>query len=544
MTAHGTLAQTLDPANAGHVDALSEQTRQLRDNEFAAAREAARQSPTGLTRILVGLDVPEVETLRIASAIADSIESAAAADEVLARTIRDAADATIAALGPSKFVMHRVLRTAPAFSISASVETLDALESLPEVVVALRSMKFRPNLDQTTVLTGAAASWTNGHDGTGTFVAILDSGILRTHEMFAGKTIIEACFAGGDEVDPFVGDCPNGQEEQFGTGAAAPHPSRFSGFDHGTHVAGIAAGAAFDPSDGPLLHGVARGADIIMVQVFSREDDAADCEPNEVDCIFANPDDFAAGLEHVYSLRLTRNIAAVNMSLGGGSLDDQTACDVVGFFVKPVIDNLRTAGIATVISSGNEELCNGIGFPACISSAIAVGATDDFDNEASFSNHHALLDIYAPGVGVDSATAVSNTSHDEFDGTSMAAPHVTGAFALIRDAVGVRTVSTIFECLRLTGRPVDGRCVPVPNQRRIQIDAAVTAAQMDTWVDFTYVGVEAGGITTQWDSFGEGTSFVPTDGTLAFKAGQSSEIGVISRAMTMRSFDGSTVIGE
>jgi hypothetical protein len=97
------------------------------------------------------------------------------------------------------------------------------------------------------------------------------------------------------------------------------------------------------------------------------------------------------GLERVFALRSTFNIAAVNMSLGGGRYFDQASCDAANVARKAAIDNLRSVNIATVISSGNDSFADSMGAPGCISSAVSVGSTDDggsvmLDAVSSFSN--------------------------------------------------------------------------------------------------------------------------------------------------------------
>ena len=67
-------------------------------------------------------------------------------------------------------------------------------------------------------------------------------------------------------------------------------------------------------------------------------------------------------------------IASVNMSLGGGAYP--AYCDEVHPALRDTIISLRAAGIASVIASGNNYSCGAISYPACISSAISVGATD------------------------------------------------------------------------------------------------------------------------------------------------------------------------
>src|SRR5262249_7887861 len=132
-------------------------------------------------------------------------------------------------------------------------------------------------------------------------------------------------------------------------------------------------------------------------------------------------------------------LAAVNMSLGGGQFT--SACDTDSR--KPSIDNLRNAGVATTISSGNSGYTNAIGAPACISSAIAVGSSDKSDHISSFSNMSSMVKLMAPGgIGgandscvfggnnPDILASYAGTSSSSTNiyfcvaGTSMAAPHV------------------------------------------------------------------------------------------------------------------------
>ena len=236
----------------------------------------------------------------------------------------------------------------------------------------------KPVLWDSVPIIGADQAWAQGFDGTGRVVAVIDSGVDSAHLFLAGKVVEEACYSTtlGFQTTTL---CPNGTEEQIGPGAAVPCPLEAEGCWHGTHVAGIVAGNG-DPFDLPLW-GVGRGASIMAVQVFSRVNSFLDCG-GAPPCLGAFTSDILAALERVYTLRTTYDFAAVNLSLGGGLFGSN--CDDEPY--KPFIDNLRAAGIATVIAAGNDGSTNQISAPACVSSAVSVGATTKDDQVASYSN--------------------------------------------------------------------------------------------------------------------------------------------------------------
>ena len=94
--------------------------------------------------------------------------------------------------------------------------------------------------------------------------------------------------------------------------------------------------------------------------------------------------------------------------------------------MKASIDNLKAAGMATVAATGNKKYRGFIEHPACISSAVSVGATDDSDKVAAFSNSASFLTFFAPGVDITSS--VPGDQYISYEGTSMATPHVAGAW--------------------------------------------------------------------------------------------------------------------
>jgi len=335
---------------------------------------------------------------------------------------------------------HRVVRnfeTIPFAALEVSSAALAALAASDLVVSVQQDVPEPPVVGQSAPLTEATASWAAGFDGSGQVVAVLDSGVDASHPMLAGKLVAEACFSQGR-------DCPNGDLSQIGSGAAVPCDYNANQCAHGTHVAGIAVG------NGPVLDGIARGAALIAIQVFSKFNGPTNCGFGNSPCPLSYLSDQIAGLEHVLSLHGSHSIAAVNMSLGGAAYS--SPCDANEAARKAAIDNLRSVGIATVIASGNDGNSDGIGTPACISTAISVGSTTKSDVVSSFSNSDTFLSLLAPGSLIQSA--VPGGGYEVWSGTSMATPHVAGAWAILKQYSPTASVGEILSALQATGLPV------------------------------------------------------------------------------------------
>ena len=165
-------------------------------------------------------------------------------------------------------------------------------------------------------------------------------------------------------------------------------------------------------------------------------------------CLGAWESDIIAGLERVYQLRTTRNFVAANLSLGGELFTAPCATDIH----KPIIDNLRAAGIATIAASGNDGSLDSIAAPACVPTAISVGSVGPTDEVSWFSNTASFLTLLAPGESVTSA--LQGGGFVSADGTSAATPHVAGAWAVLKQAAPTATVDEILEALVSTGLPV------------------------------------------------------------------------------------------
>ncbi|KYK57572.1 putative alkaline protease [Drechmeria coniospora] len=172
---------------------------------------------------------------------------------------------------------------------------------------------------------------------------------------------------------------------------------------HGSHVAGIIAGATF---------GVAKKAKIVAVKVL---DGSGQGQNSNI----------IRGLQFVANHATQNNLrgrACMNMSLGGSK---SPALDAA-------VEQVAAAGVIPIVAAGNENRDTANISPASAPAAITVGAIDaNTDQRAGFSNFGQHVDIYAPGVNILSVGTRSNIDQRVLSGTSMACPHVAGLVAYL-----------------------------------------------------------------------------------------------------------------
>ncbi|MCI0636534.1 MAG: S8 family serine peptidase, partial [Actinobacteria bacterium] len=302
------------------------------------------------------------------------------------------------------------------------------LESQPGVIGVFEEMTFHLHVAQTLPLIGQPNAVAAGFQGAGAAIAILDTGV--------------------DFVAEF-GNCP-GPNCRLVSRQDFSLPDGDPGDDdgHGTNVAAIAAS-------------VAPGADIIGIDVFDQTpfDVTGDGQPDPITNFLG----IVSALDWVIDNRATFNIVALNMSLGSAIGGSSTTC-WTPFDVA--LEQARLAGIAPVVSAGNDGDSNLIGSPGCSAFAISVGATDDTLVPTNFSNSGPGLELWAPGRNV-SAGGI------QMSGTSQAAPHVAGAFAVLAAANPQLTVDDILDQLQATGTSITQSGVTRPF---IQLDAALGSA--------------------------------------------------------------------
>ena len=232
---------------------------------------------------------------------------------------------------------------------------------------------------------GGQDTWTHSGDGSGSVdvdVYILDTGVSNDD-----VNVVEH----RDRRNPSVND-----------------PADYDG--HGTHVAGIA--AAIDNAFGVV--GVAPGARVHNFKVLNDDGTA----PTSV---------VLEAVEELLSRKLANPSTPMvaNLSLGENvETTDFTALDDA---VQAAID----AGVVMVVAAGNWGMDASVISPAHVPDVITVGASDMSAKFTDFSNYGAFIDIVAPGQNIISLAPSTMTAEKaEMSGTSMAAPHVTGAVAL------------------------------------------------------------------------------------------------------------------
>ena len=417
-----------------------------------------RARAEGEVRVLVEFALPS-------GRVAESA-LAAPARSAFRQEIADTGSRVLSQLSQHQYRVLRRYLTSPLLALSVGPSALKELEAsnLP-IKRVMEDRIHKPVLMDSVPLIGADQAWAAGFDGSGGTVAVIDSGVDSAHPFLAGKVIEEACYSTTSGFQSTT-LCPNGADEQIGPGAGVYCPLDLEGCWHGTHVAGIVAG------DGTSLDlpiwGVGRGASIMSIQVFSRINSFLDCG-GAPPCLGAFTSDILAALERVYDRRTAHDFVSVNMSLGGGLFS--AACDNEPY--KPFIDNLRAVGIATVIASGNDGSTSQISAPACVSSAVSVGATTKDDRVADYSNVAPFMSLFAPGDEIISSYPGGNFA--VASGTSMAAPHVAGAWAILKQAAPTASVDDILQALTSTGLPItDPRTGGGTTKPRIQVDLALS----------------------------------------------------------------------
>lgn len=264
---------------------------------------------------------------------------------------------------------------------------------------------------------------------------VIDSGINVAHTDFGGRAVSGWDFMEGDAD---ANDCHG----------------------HGTHVAGTLGGSTY---------GVAKDVQLVAVRVFNCSGRGTTAQ-------------VIAGVDWVTGDHDPGELAVANMSLGGPAY-------------QPMVEAVQRSiadGVTYAVSAGNEngtDACTTT--PASVPEAITVAATGPDDTRAPFSNIGPCVDLFAPGVDITSAYIDGNTSTRTASGTSMAAPHVAGAAALILANNPTYTPAQVTQALLDNATPgvVTDPGIGSPN-RLLHVNSTVPAN------DFTLTATPASGTVT------------------------------------------------
>jgi subtilisin family serine protease len=288
------------------------------------------------------------------------------------------------------FVAEMSSRQAQALSNDSSVLFV---EQDSEISVA--STQFSPGwnldrVDQRNLPWDGAYNYTS--TGAGVHAYIIDTGIRPTHVEFQGRA---------SAVYDNVGDGQNGIDCN----------------GHGTHVAGIIGAATYGVAKGVFLHGV-----------------------RVIPCNGSGQiSNLIAGIDWVTANRVNPAVANISLAAAGSSPSLETS-----------LTNSINSGVTYSVAAGNGnwDACNFT--PARTPAALTVGASDETDLRALFSNGGACVDLFAPGNRIDSTWSSSDTAINNLSGSSMAAPMVAGVAALYLQAHPSASSATVSSSIMST----------------------------------------------------------------------------------------------
>jgi len=311
--------------------------------------------------------------------------------------------------------IRRELHNVPAFAAVVNERALEALQRNPNVESVYEDWRAYACIDESVPYIGADYAWshTPPYTGAGVTVAIIDTGIDYTHPALGGG------FGPGHKV-VWGYDFVNGDADPM------------DDHDHGTHVAGIAA------SSDSTYRGVAPDADLVALKVLDADGTGW----------FS---DAAAAVDWCIDNKDTYGIRVINMSLGDGGSHQDPDFDCEDRATAQAIRLAFESGILVVAAVGNGGSNLYPEYPGACTYALSVGASYDYtspdeswsygggscwqqnvelDDQICFSNKG--HDLLAPGAHI--VSTVQGGTFQDFFGTSMAAPHVSGAAALLFQA--------------------------------------------------------------------------------------------------------------
>ncbi|HEY9840630.1 MAG TPA: S8 family peptidase [Candidatus Obscuribacterales bacterium] len=333
---------------------------------------------------------------------------------------------------------YMALGAMPARPLSYASAPQTRLRRFGETPARLNDAFF--NLQWALPKIGIPTAWSLGSPGNKQLlVAVVDSGVDYQHPDLKDQII-----NGKD----FMAENPTGPNGEGSPDVVDDDPLDQMG--HGTHVAGII-GALPDNATG--IAGIAPGVSILNIRVLNNEGWGS-----------------AFAIAQGISYAVDNGARIINLSLGSGEPSKP---------IELAVKYAQKKGVLIVAAAGNSFTHTG--YPASYPGVLAVGATNEEDWLADFSNHDARINVVAPGVDIMSTTptfltnTMAQNGIDSFysvmSGTSMACPMVTAQAALLLSQNPALKAEQLIELIEKSAKPVgDPR---IFGHGRIQIDASL-----------------------------------------------------------------------
>jgi subtilisin family serine protease len=408
-----------------------------------SARAEQRAAQDDVVEVVVGLAQRPLGTTRWAAGRQLQARTMLSAQTRVAEAIRTTL--------PGSQVRWRYRLVANGMAVVVPRVELARLSSLPGVARIYPSVRYRPLLDRGPVQIGAPSLWGPGLEnaGQGLKIAIIDEGIDQTHPFFspAGYTMPAGYPKGQPAYTTAKVIVARAFPPARPTWKHASKPFDPEHSSHGTHVAGIAAGNANTLADGVRISGVAPRAYLGNYKALTI--------PTDADVgLDGNSPELVAAIEAA----VADGMNVINMSLGEPEIEP--ARDIVA----QALSAAARAGVVPVVAAGNDFADFGRGSvssPGSAAEAITVGAVTTSrsgadDVAASFSSSgptplslRLKPEVSAPGVAI--LSSVPGGRYEASSGTSMAAPHVAGAAALLLQRHPTWTPAQVKSALTQTG---------------------------------------------------------------------------------------------
>ena len=413
-----------------------------------------------MVEVVVTLRAPALADYRPARSLAGRrLAVGSSASQAYLQTLATAQDRVAVRLAraiPSAWVRWHYSVVANGLALVLPAGDAARLTRIGGIARVWPSFTYRPLLDRTPRLIGAPQLWgpALATAWQGEKIGIIDDGIDQTHPFFApAGYVFPPGFPKGDTryTTPKV-IVARAFPPARTTYANASLPFDPGHSDHATHVAGIAAGNNGTPALRTRLSGIAPRAYLGNYKALT--------VPSPNFGLDGNSPELVAAIEAA----VRDGMDVINLSLGEPEVDPRR--DIV----VQALDAAARAGVVPVVAAGNDFADFGhgsVGSPANAPRAIAVAASTGAhgspapDRVTSFSSvgptPYSLQlkpDVAAPGSRVLSSVPASEGSWNEFSGTSMAAPHVAGAVALLRQRHPTWSVAQLKSALVLTGAPL------------------------------------------------------------------------------------------